>query len=249
VQLPRVGAAAAGGGIVVVGWVVRAALAATVALMVMSTAFGAGGGMARAEPERVEEPDYEVVERIGSIEIRSYGPLLAAETDMGGGTGVEGGQFSAFMALANFIFANDRQGPGVAMTAPVAIEPSTAPIAMTAPVAVEPGDEGGDRVMRFFMPSEYTAETLPRPGDDRVRIVTVPARTLAVLRFSGYMRDEAVAARQAELLAALDGSGWRPVGEPGTFGYDAPGTPPEEMRNEVFVAVEPVGEATPEAGA
>ncbi len=140
------------------------------------------------------------------------------------------------MALAAFIFGQNRQGPAVAMTAPVSVEKVTAPIAMTAPVAMEPGDNG--RVMRFFMPAEYTPETLPRPGDNRVRIVTVPAQTLAVLRFSGEADDEEVATRKAELLAGLAGSNWEPVGEPGFFGYDPPMTPPEQRRNEVFVEVE-----------
>ena len=115
------------------------------------------------------------------------------------------------------------------------MERTAEPIAMTAPVAMEPGEEG--RVMRFFMPAEYTLETLPRPGDNRVRIVTVPAETLAVLRFSGEADDQQVAERQAELLAGLTGSSWEPVGEPGFFGYDPPMTPPEQRRNEAFVEV------------
>lgn len=189
--------------------------------------------MARREVEAVEQLPYEVISRVGGIEIRHYGPWLGAEADMGTGTGVEAGQSSAFRALAGYIFASNRQGPSVAMTAPVVME--TAPIAMTAPVAMEQSKER--RVMRFFMPSIYTAETLPKPSDDRVRIVTVPAQTLAVLRFAGELTDAAVVQRQAELLATLEGSDWRPVGEPGVFGYDAPGVPPEIQRHEVYVAV------------
>jgi hypothetical protein len=178
---------------------------------------------------------YDVVATIGAIEIRQYDPRLAAETDMGPGSSVERGQYAAFMALADFIFAKNRQGPEVAMTAPVAIAPAPEPIAMTAPVAVEPGPDG--QVMRFFMPAAYTRETLPQPGDDRVRIVTVPAQTLAVLRFAGEITDAEVAGRQTELLAGLQGTAWQPVGEPGFFGYDPPMTPPEHRRNEVFVEV------------
>jgi hypothetical protein len=195
-----------------------------------------GGVM--AETETVEQPGYDVIETVGAIEIRQYGPRLAAETDMGSGDGIEDGQYQAFMRLADFIFAKNRQGPEVAMTAPVAVESATAPIAMTAPVEMSPGEEG--RVMRFFMPAEYTAETLPVPGDDRVRIVTVPAQILAVLRFSGEADDAEVVKRKAELLAGLQGSNWQPVGEPGFFGYDPPMTPPEQRRNEVVVEVEPV---------
>lgn len=203
-------------------------------------------GVKMAVAEEVEQPRYDVIAEVGPVEIRQYGPRLAAEADMGPGAGVEDGQNSAFLALAAFIFAQNRQGPEVAMTAPVAMERAAVPIAMTAPVAMEPGAAG--RVMRFFMPAEYTLETLPRPGDDRVRIVTVPAQTLAVLRFSGELSDETVAERTAQLLAALAGSDWQAAGAPGVFGYDPPGVPPERQRHEVFVEVATVGQATPGAG-
>ena len=199
-----------------------------------------------AQAVEVEQPSFEVIGGIGPIEIRQYGPRLAAETDMGPGSGIEADQEAAFMTLAAFIFGQNRQGPEVAMTAPVSVEKVTAPIAMTAPVAMEPGERG--RVMRFFMPAEYTLETLPRPGDSRVRIVTVPAQTLAVLRFSGEADDEEVAEQKVELLAGLVESNWEPVGEPGFFGYDPPMTPPEQRRNEVFVEVAASSAISSQAG-
>jgi hypothetical protein len=209
-------------------------LAVAALMLVVSGLVLAGKGV-MAQAVEVEQPTFEVIGVVGPIEIRQYGPRLAAETDMGPGSGIETEQEAAFMVLAAFIFGQNRQGPAVAMTAPVSVEKVTAPIAMTAPVAMEPGEQG--RVMRFFMPAEYTLETLPRPGNDLVRIVSVPAQTLAVLRFSGEADDEQVAARKAELLAGLAGSSWEPVAEPGFFGYDPPMTPPEQRRNEVFVEV------------
>lgn len=193
------------------------------------------GRIAMARQEDVEQPPFEVVGTIGPIEIRQYGPRLAAEADMSAGSGINEGQYSAFMALANFIFAKDRKGPEVAMTAPVSIEQANEPIAMTAPVAMEPEGEG--MVMRFFMPAEYTLETLPRPGDDRVRIITVPAQSLAVLRFSGEATDAEVERQTADLLQGVQGSTWSVTGQPGYFGYDPPMTPPAEQRHEVFVEV------------
>jgi hypothetical protein len=201
-----------------------------------------GGVMAQAIDVEVEQPSFEVIGAVGPIEIRQYGPRLAAEADMGPGPGIEAEQETVFMALVAFIFGQNRRGPAVAMTAPVSVEKVTAPIAMTAPVAMEPGQ--GGQVMRFFMPAEYTLETLPLPGGDRVRIVTVPAQTLAVLRFSGEADDDQVAAKNAELVAGLAGSTWEPVGEPGFFGYDPPMTAPELRRNEVFVEVAAASSAT-----
>jgi hypothetical protein len=220
-------------------WIVGIRLAMTALLLAVSVLIG-GGVM--AQTNEIEQPPYDVIGTVGTVEIRQYGPRLAAEADMNPGPGVERGQYAAFMALADFIFAKNRQGPEVAMTAPVAIEQAAEPIAMTAPVAMEPGEDG--QVMRFFMPAAYTMETLPRPGDDRVRIVTVPTQTLAVLRFSGEADDAEVTKRKAELLAGLRGSAWRAVGDPGLFGYDPPMTPPEQRRNEVFVEVMPAQPAS-----
>ena len=62
--------------------------------------------------------------RLDPIEIRQYGPRLAAEADMGPGPDVEAEQEAAFMALAAFIFGQNRQGPVVAMTAPVSVAAS-----------------------------------------------------------------------------------------------------------------------------
>jgi hypothetical protein len=205
----------------------------------------AGGERALAESETVEQPPYEVITTIGDVEIRQYGPRLAAETDLDGDAGIESGRNAAFLRLAAFIFAQDRQGPEVAMTAPVAFQAASEPIAMTAPVAIEPGTE--QRTMRFFMPAKYTLETLPRPGDDRVRIVTVPAQTLAVVRFSGELSDEAAAEHTTQLLRTIAGSDWTVTGTPGVFGYDAPGTPLDKRRNEVFVEVSGPAGAAPEA--
>jgi hypothetical protein len=225
------------------------ALAFTIVAPVAMT----GGPMASAEESLIETPPYEVVETLGVIEIRQYGERLAAETDMDGA--MRGmGQYRAFMALADFIFANSRQGESVAMTAPVEMAPSSEPIAMTAPVAIEAADPdepidmtapveqapAGERnVMRFFMPGKYTMETLPKPGDERVRIVMVPAQTLAVLRFRGEASEEIVAGQTARLLAGLEGSGWKPVAQPGYFGYSGPDVPVAERRNEVVVEVAP----------
>jgi hypothetical protein len=227
-------------GVVLVARTITSIRLAVAALTLIVSGLVGEGVMAQAV--EVEQPTFEVIGVVGPIEIRQYGPRLAAETDMGLGSGIEAEQEAAFMALAAFIFGQNRQGPVVAMTAPVSVEKVTAPIAMTAPVAMEPGEQG--RVMRFFMPAEYTLETLPRPGNDRVRIVSVPAQTLAVLRFSGEADDEQVAERKAELLAGLAGSSWEPIGEPGFFGYDPPMTPPEQRRNEVFVEVAAASSAT-----
>ena len=63
---------------------------AMVALMLVIPGLVVGGVMAQAIEVEVEQPSFEVIAAVGPIEIRQYGPRLAAETDMGPGPGIEG---------------------------------------------------------------------------------------------------------------------------------------------------------------
>src|SRR5215204_1988653 len=110
-------------------------LAVAALLLVVSGLVRAGGGV-MAQAVEIEQPSFDVIGAVGPIEIRRYGPRLAAEADMGPGPGIEAGQEATFMTLAAFIFGQNRQGPTVAMTAPVAMERTAEPIDMTAPVAM-----------------------------------------------------------------------------------------------------------------
>ena len=87
----------------------------------------------------------------------------------------------------------------------------------------------------------YTRETLPEPEDPRVRIVEVPAETLAVLGFTGSTGDATVAAKEERLGALLAVSTWRATGPAVALFYDPPWTLPFRRRNEVALPVAPRG--------
>jgi hypothetical protein len=208
-----------------------------------------------------EQPPYEVVGRVGDAEIRRYAPQIAAEAVVEGP--VETARNEGFRRVAGYIFGDNTAKASVAMTAPVVqgreaaggSQPiaMTAPvvqaragrseaIAMTSPVVQQPaGAESWS--IQFIMPSKYTLATLPQPNDPRVRLVEIPARTFAVVRFSGLGREDAVARHEKALDAALAGSSWRAVGEPVTWYYDPPWTVPFLRRNEVARPVEAVTSA------
>ncbi len=181
-----------------------------------------------------EEARYTVLQAQGPLEIRQYGPRLAAETE------VAGSEFAArgdgFRRVARYIFGANSGKGSIAMTAPVAQSGGTHQIAMTAPVGQDQPSPGVWRI-RFFMPAEYTEATLPRPDDPAVKIVTVPGQTYGVYRYTGSTAPEATAAADRELLQRLQGSGWAPTGEPVAWFYDPPWTLPFLRRNEAAVPV------------
>jgi len=208
-----------------------------------------------------EQPPYEVVGRVGEAEIRRYAPQIAAEAVVEGP--VETARNEGFRRVAGYIFGDNTAKASVAMTAPVVQGREaaggsqsiamTAPvvqaragrsesIAMTSPVVQQPA--GGESwSIQFIMPSKYTMATLPQPNDPRVRLVEIPARTFAVVRFSGLGKADAVARHEKALDAALAGSSWRASGEPVTWYYDPPWTVPFLRRNEVARPVEAVTSA------
>jgi effector-binding domain-containing protein len=169
----------------------------------------------------VEQARYKVLKRIGKIEIRRYPRLVIAR--------VEGYGDGGFNILFRFITGNNRQKSDIAMTAPVVSEQ----IAMTAPVLSETGS------IAFIMPEGYTIETTPEPLDERVKIVEIPERIVAALRFSGRWSDSILKKKSEELLKELTAAGIKTVGQAFSMRYNAPYTPWFMRRNEVAVAVDP----------
>ena len=169
----------------------------------------------------VEQARYKVLKRIGKIEIRRYPRLVIAR--------VEGYGDGGFNILFRFITGNNRQKSDIAMTAPVVSEQ----IAMTAPVLSETGS------IAFIMPEGFTPETTPEPLDERVKIVEIPERIVAALRFSGRWSDSILKKKSEELLKELTAAGIKTVGQVFSMRYNAPYTPWFMRRNEVAVAVDP----------
>ena len=91
--------------------------------------------------------------------------------------------------------------------------------------------------MAFFLPAALEFDTAPRPTDDAVSLVEVPARTLAVASFSWWPTQRRVAEYERHLERTLADAGIDPAGDPFLLGYDPPGTPPFLRRNEVAVEV------------
>ena len=179
-----------------------------------------------------EEPMSVREASVGDVEIRRYGPRIAAQTVVRGDE-IEA-RNAGFRLIAGYIFGGNHRKTTIAMTAPVAQQNEK--IAMTAPVAQSRGAEG-QSVIRFFMPSKWSMDLLPEPDDERVELVEVPGETYAVLRFSGNRSPATIAAKTDELLNALRDSDFQPSGEPVAWFYDPPWTLPFRRRNEVAVPV------------
>lgn len=183
----------------------------------------------------IEEPKYSVIEKSEPYELRAYEPMIIAETIVSGS--LDKASNVGFKLIADYIFGNNTASAGgnkkISMTAPVTMEPESQKVKMTAPVSIEKDD--GQWRMHFVMPSEYTMETLPEPNNSAVVLREVPAGKFAVLRFSGFTRDNKVAEKTNDLLAWMKSKGIQPKDEPRLARYNPPWTLPFLRRNEIIV--------------
>jgi hypothetical protein len=225
--------------------------------------FGTAAGVAftRWQMARwfAEQPEYEVEDRVGPLEIRHYDRVVRAETTVEARSW-DDALNEGFRRLAGYIFGANRprgaQGrvdsthDVISMTAPVNARPQKIP--MTAPVNVrterhalanladvESGanSQAADAsfTVTFTMPKNRTGGSLPVPEDSRVRLRSVPPRRVAVLRYTGRYSARRVAEKSRALLQAVQAAGLRTRGEPEFAGYDPPSTLPWLRRNEVWI--------------
>lgn len=165
----------------------------------------------------IEEPNWALVDTLDEVELRDYEPTIRAVTRLDHA----GQSTSGFQRLAGFIFGGNETGEKIAMTAPV-----------------EETLDSDQPVMAFTMPANYSMEDLPAPEDESVELQTMPGRTMAAIRFSGWATGGKVNRKTEALLQTLAQHGIETIGEPSLNQYNPPWTPPFLRRNEIMVEVQ-----------
>ena len=181
----------------------------------------------------VEQAKYAVVATHGSIEIRDYAPMIVAQVSVPGDR--EEAISDGFRMIADYIFGNNLSSQEVAMTAPV-IQQASETIAMTAPVTQQ--SDGGDWVVRFVMPSEYTMQTLPKPNNPDVRLKEIAGKRFAAIRFSGLARPKSLEKHTKELEAFIQSRNLETHSGAIYAFFNPPWTPPFLRRNEVMIEID-----------
>jgi hypothetical protein len=201
-------------------------------LLIAAQALAATAAFVSQEPAMaIEEPQFTVDKRIENVEIRRYAPYVVAEVTVQADAADAGNE--GFRLLAGYIFGKNKGERRIEMTAPVAQTPVK--IAMTAPVT-QTATTGG-YVVQFTMPAKWTLETLPEPLDARVKLRPMPARTVAVITYSGFWSQSRFDEQLAKLKNVLDGTGLAWSGEPTWARYNPPWTPWFMRRNEIWLEV------------
>jgi hypothetical protein len=183
---------------------------------------------------RVEQMNYIVTKKMQGYEVREYPAHILAQTTIKGT--YDEALSLGFRVVAGYIFGGNTKKESISMTAPVTTQKEVSEkISMTAPVLAT--TQGDSHTVSFGMPSSYTLETLPFPSDSRVRIVSVPAKKFATLRFSSWRSQARNTVMESKLLGYLERDGIMHACSPIYAGYNPPWTPPWMIRNEIMVEI------------
>jgi hypothetical protein len=201
-----------------------------------------------------ESPAYILEKKDEHFEIRKYPDFILAQVD------VESEYDSAigigFSILAKYIFGGNKKRSSIPMTTPVSEEkiegsekiPMAAPVTqessnesekieMTVPVTEELSKEKIHRIS-FTMPNKYTLNSLPKPDDERIKFKEVKNTRMAVLRFSGRVKEKLAKKKIAEMKIWLEKYHLKPKSNFIVAQYNNPAVPGFLRRNEILVEIE-----------
>lgn len=176
-----------------------------------------------------EEPAFLIEKTTPTYDIRKYDGTLVAETEVD--SNFEQATNEGFRILASYIFGNNQSKTKVKMTTP-ANQIQSEKIAMTTPVNLQKGKNGF--LVQFTMPSSFTLETLPKPNDSRVHLRQLPAKRVAVRKYTGRWTEKKYQKELEVLGSALRKDGIQTTGEPIFARFNPPWLPWFLRRNEIW---------------
>lgn len=181
--------------------------------------------------DAAEEPDFQLVCKIGDIEVRRYAGYAVAEVVVIGPADEAGSQ--AFPILAGYIFGKNKGDKKLAMTAPVTQAAVPVKLAMTAPVTQTTA--AGGFLVQFVLPKGVTVASAPEPLDARIRLRDIAPFSVAVIRYSGSWSDANYNDHLTQLQTALRAADVSWTGEPVYSRYNPPFMPSFMRRNEIWL--------------
>jgi effector-binding domain-containing protein len=194
------------------------------ALFVMVIAFIVWQSM-----DRAPEPPFTMITTQKNISIRQYPPLAVAQIEVEGNreTAVDTG----FRLLADYIFGQNVEGKKMEMIAPVIEQgiPSHPSV-----YAQEHKLDANKWLIQFFMPINQPIESLPKPINEAIKLTTLPAKKLIVIRFSGRGDQSSLLHQLNELDQFIAENDVKVKGEPMLAFYNPPWTIPFFKRNEIM---------------
>lgn len=180
-----------------------------------------------------EEPEFDILEQLGDVEIRRYKPALLASVTVDGDH--DEAMNTAFKKLAGYIFGDNDRDQQSEMTTPV-LQANERTLSPSIPVLRD--EANGTWTLTFFLSNSVRSSEAPKPNGPSIRLVDEPASTVASLRYTGNNTEESRKDSKIRLLAELaQHPEWRVADDVTWALYDQPFSIPFLKRNEAHVAL------------
>ncbi|NBX84375.1 MAG: heme-binding protein [Gammaproteobacteria bacterium] len=166
----------------------------------------------------VETPNYLVISKHKNMEVRQYPIMIRASLEQKGAR--PEAISMGFSKLAAYIFGkNDAHKK----------------IKMTAPVLQETLKDGWK--IQFIMPAYLLMDEIPKPFDNDIQLIESDEERMAVIRFSGRIKESRLEHFTAHLQQFLQSQGCKTQSSAIYAFYNPPWTIPFMRRNEVWFRV------------
>ncbi len=180
-----------------------------------------------------EHTKYTVFLTENEFEIRDYESHILAESIVDGDFDDAGER--AFNRLFWFISGDNLPCEKQARAMPLSLRSKSEKIKMTSPVILHDGD--GSWTVSFMMPTSYSLENLPQPADYGITVREVPARRMAIVRYSSCWSLKSYLKNRLTLENWIEKVGLITLGDPVWARYSEPYTPWFWRRNEVMIPI------------
>ena len=168
--------------------------------------------------EKYKEPQYNVLEKDGSIEIREYSEYVVAKTSIN--KNFDSTENNMFRTLASYIFGNNHDN---------------AKIPMTAPVTTISNDNSFEMI--FYMLDADNVNELPTTDIKNITFERFKLGKCAVISFSWFTSEDRISKHKKKLDQFISDNNYEVISSYMVNRYDPPWTLPFLRRNEVLVKI------------
>ena len=166
----------------------------------------------------IKEPDYQIIKKEETIEIREYPSYIVARTSMNNNQSEEDN--SMFRTLANYIFGGNNNNQSIPMTAPVITH-----------------SNDGSYDMIFFMLDANTIESLPKPNNKNISIEKMDIGKSIAISFGMWATDKRVNKYKRKLDKYIAENNIELISDVMVAQYNSPWTLPPFRKNELIYKI------------
>ncbi|MBN2300492.1 MAG: heme-binding protein [Acholeplasmataceae bacterium] len=165
---------------------------------------------------KYESPDYQVVKKDGSFEIRRYKEFYTTSVDENKLSG-----YSGFGLLFSYISGNNKKNEKIQMTVPVINE-----------------FNNDQMSMEFVVPSKYYNQEIPTPNNEKLVTKFYPEHYAVALRFTGLSTAHHINKEKERLTQWLIKNKIESTGRYRLARFNPPFSIPFLRHNEIFIEVD-----------